>query len=864
MNYWKINSIGHSSLQFVLMIFFLFLFVYHSDAQRRRAASNAFVDQFFLVSNYSDLNNHLEPETMTIRELLQANVRGFQIRLEVDADSAIIRMITPQKNEKPFSYFLDEISIFLNQNPGEVLTLFLDYNFPFFYLETALKAHHLYNKIFVSETDDLWPSTKMMAERGYQLVCFTLQRNQDTPPGFYHLWDYAVEPHFSTVLEPEFHGSFARGRASNPFMFFTGYNLPRDTTGIEIPFLMMNINENPFLISHLINLWKKTGKRPNFIVRNRYHYVILGVIENLNSHNTISGNITYNLHPLSDVSWEGSTQALTSGHYSFPFLAGEDVFLQPFKPGYSFTPERVNLSNVREDITQNFLASPLDLHHRLKAYFPFESSTRDASANRNHGKNHGVRFAEDPIRGSVAYLTDDTFIELPDAETLGLHNNDFTVSAWLRISPLQEERRDITILGTEEATYRQGLHLQLRNARPYFGFFANDITGNTEIRPNEWVHVVWRYTKRTGEQAIFVNGRPDGISQKHPSFMGRGTVNIGRAIQMYNYMNGYIDDLAIWDRPLGNEEIWKLYQDVVPLYQSKKTNWNLIVFLTAGILLVVYLIILLYTRKNRQKSSVKTEAQDVPVINMPTSEKFRPNSICLFGEFQVIDREGNDISLQFTPKIRQLLVLLLLYSQKPRRGISSDDINQILWYGLSRKNATNNRGVNMSKLRQVLTFLDGIRIDSQMENWMININREQLFCDYVEVQAMLRNRSMIDNPEGFVEFFSTVETGALLIDMEEEWLDEFKGHTASEIVDTLLKSAQQPFLTGNHDMIIKICDRVFIGDPYSEEALKLKINALIKQRHFNQAKYTYQWFSDNYEKSLGEPFSLAFESFVEK
>ena len=39
------------------------------------------------------------------------------------------------------------------------------------------------------------------------------------------------------------------------------------------------------------------------------------------------------------------------------------------------------------------------------------------------------------------------------------------------------------------------------------GFFNNDLVGNTVIEPGKWYNVVWRYNKRNGEQAIFVNGK---------------------------------------------------------------------------------------------------------------------------------------------------------------------------------------------------------------------------------------------------------------------------------------------------------------------------------------------------------------------
>lgn len=832
-------------------------------AQRNKSGSGTLADQIFLVSNYSDLNNYLEKEILSIDELLNRNVRGFLLRLVVDTDSASVKMVTPSRESVPFSAFLGILQEFLDKNPHEVVTLFLDYNCPSFYIENELKNHHLFERIFVPEVNENWPATQTMSSKGLQLICFNMQRNQDSSPGFNYLWDYAVEPYFSTVIDPEFHGTYLRGNPGNPMMFFTGFNLPKDTTGLEIPFKKMHINENPFLISYLINLWTKTGKRPNFIVRNQYHSVIEGVIFNLNSHNTISGNITYNSLPLSMVSWEGSNEAITSGSYAFPLLAGEDLFLKPVKPGYRFIPEQVDLKNIHANLTQNFIALPLDLGHHLIAYYPFEKNFKDAGPKNNHGENTGVTLEQDPIRGNVAHFKDSTFIQLPNAETLGIHNHDFTVSAWIKVLQPPTNRRDITILGSQEVIYRQGLHLILRELKPYFGFYANDITGNTQLPYNEWVHVVWRYTKNTGEQAIFINGRPDRISHKHPSFMGRGDIFIGKSIQMENYMNGYLDDLAIWDRPLGNEEIWKLYQEVVPLWQpspSQRTGHFFYLVLVPALAFFSYA---LWKRFRRDKTPT-------PTIHAPKITKQKEplaiptkNTIRLFGHFEVTDREGNDVTLLFTPKVRQLFILLLLYSYKTRRGITSEDINRLLWYGHSKKNATNNRGVNMNKLRQIIGLLDGMRIENQLDNWFITIDQNCLFCDYGQALDFLKNKSLMKDLSALAAFYALVERGSLLMDSDEEWLDEFKGHMSSEVIDILISYSSFLSMEQDQETILKICDRIFLGDPFNEEAAEIKIKTLIKNNQMNQARYIYQWFCENYEKGLGTTFQKSFKQLAD-
>ncbi|MDG5800885.1 hypothetical protein QA597_10995 [Marinilabiliaceae bacterium ANBcel2] len=828
------------------------------------AGTNGFDSEFIQVANYSDLNNRLEKEQLTPAELLKTNVRGFILRLEVDTDERAVKIVTPDKEKVNFTLFLTDLNNFFKDNPGEIITLFIDYNFPSFYIEDALRSSNLYNSIFNPDENNSsnWPSLNQIANDGDKLIFFTLQNHTDAPALFHYTWDYMVQPYFSTSLQPDFHGEFIKGDSGNILMFFNGYNLPRDTTGIEIPFTHKHINENPFLISHLINLWKTTGKQPNFIVHNSYDPVFESIIENLKSLKTIKGDVTYNLQPLSDVSWKGSRNAITSGRYSFPFLAGEELSLSPFKPGFEFTPKAINVNRATSNITQNFIATPLNLDHKLKAYYRFNGDASDSGPNRDHGEAHNINYKEDEEKGTVAFLGDSAWIKLSGAEEMGIHNSDFTVSAWIKLVPREEgERRDRTILGTIDPAYRQGLHLQLRYFQPYFGFYANDATGKRSVRFNEWVHIVWRYTKSTGEQAIFVNGREDVVSQNHPSFMGRGDIYIGKAIEMENYLNGFINDMAIWDRPLGDQEIWKLYLDVLPIYKKDGLTYihYSLIFIITFIATIFLLIITKKITIIRGKKSEKIIISSYSKLKEELKAFRKSNSVLLFGEFKVINNKSQEITQLFTPKVRQLFILILLKSVKNGKGISSEEINSKLWFGLDKKKATNNRGVNMNKLRLILKELDGVTIENNMENWFLKIEPETLFCDYIEIVSYLNNKPVLNNPEDFFKFFTFIERGPLLEDTEYEWLDDFKGDISSKIVDILIKQINEPSLKYDPETVIKICDRIFMEDSTSEEALKAKIEALLTDKHINRAKYTYQWFADNYRKSMGENYDKTFD-----
>jgi two-component SAPR family response regulator len=838
-------------------LLFLFHFLIAGTAYSQQTPSNraSFADQVFIVSNYSDLNNNLEKETNSMAYLLKAGVRGFNLHLTLNKENNQVQAITPQSDTVSFQQLTTPIRRFLEQSPRELVILFIEHSFPDHHVELALDSAKLSGKLFREEGALKWPGVKDITADGKQLICFFHKKTSSQNPGFFYLWDYAVEPHFSLSSEPDFHGDYLKGNSSNPYLLFTGFNLPKDTTGLFIPFRNFDVNENPYLISYTLNLWKKTGKRPNFLFLNRYRTGIVGVYHSLLNHQTISGIISYNRSPLERVKWEGDQRSITSGTYSFPFIEGEDIYIKPSKPGFRFIPEDVTISNATANIEQNFMAIPLDIDHEIVAYYPLRKDFRDYSLNSYHGRSFEVEVVDDKQRGPVALLNDSAYIILPEADKMGLRNQDFTVSAWIKINSFSD-RRDFTILGTEQNNYRKGLHLQLRDRRAYFGFWANDLNGNTHLRENQWYHITWRYTKYSGEQAIFINGLNDGSSLNHPPFMGNEPLIIGKAIKMNNFFNGKISDLTIWKRPLGDEEIWQLYQQLVSiktpsLAQRVLHDFSAWILATLGILVLVILYFFF-----QQKKSPK--AYKVISIDSQANTAPKENCILLFGEFYIRNRDGIDISAAFTPKVKQLFTLLLLHTTKTTKGISSDDINHLIWPGLTRKNASNNRSVTLNKLRLLLQELDGVAISNHQEYWSLEI-ASPLFCDYMECYKAVHSNQLSSNNDTFTHFYNLVRRGSLLSDMEYDWLDDYKAFIASEIIDNLIRYIEHLDKNIHPQLTIEICDRIFQGDPLNEEALAFKIKALKELKLKNKARYAYQKFTSDYETCLGQKYPVSFD-----
>lgn len=113
------------------------------------------------------------------------------------------------------------------------------------------------------------------------------------------------------------------------------------------------------------------------------------------------------------------------------------------------------------------------------------------------------------------------------------------------------------------------------------------------------------------------------------------------------------------------------------------------------------------------------------------------SSISLLGCFNVRDKEGNDITANFTPRLKHLLILLILYTEKNANGILTSKTTGILWPDKEETAARNNRNVNLRKLRVLLESIGDVEVVTE-NNFMYIKWGENVFCDYREVLARIQ------------------------------------------------------------------------------------------------------------------------------
>ena len=816
-------------------------------------------ETIFVISNFSGVDANLN-ETRSIKELLDQNIGGFRFYLEWEKQQNQLVIKKADGSSISLRQTMHEIKNYLENKPDKILTLFLDFSTNINELTDIFQELGVNQYLYTYDVKEGWAPVKTMIEENKRLVVFSMQEHRNSPDWLHYVWNHAVEPYFSIWEAPVFKGEFLKGDPKNSLLIYNDYNFPRK--GENINNAKYETNQNPYLIEHVKNTWTNTGKTPNFIMLDRYENWVVGIVSYLKGFKTIKGTITYNTQVLDYVNWD-KIGSLTSGKYCFPVGPGDNLTLTPKSPGFRFTPETVTFNEPSQSIIQHFVATSMEITDNLEGHYTFAKESHDFSINGFDGKAYNVKFGNDSIRSTVAFFDEKKYIILPGAESFKIRDHDFTVAAWVKIKEYLPNKEDYCILGTKTSSYQQGIHLLIRNQKPYFGFYNNDLRGKTNLEAGKWYHLVWRYNKLSGEQAIFLNGKLDSRSLGHPAYKGRDNLYIGLAgFNKASYMYGSIDNLSIWSRALGEEEIWGMSKDVIEIVPVKNVLILYPILSRSLIALVIFFLIVFAYFKIpfRKLKKHPTTADKIRSIESAIIHKPETNYIQLFGDFKVLDKNGIDISSLFTPKLKQLFLIILLYSQRNKNGISTKELTDILWSGHSSQSAKNSRGVTIRKLRLIIESLESVQINFQIDRWSMVFDGN-VYCDYVECLKLLK-REKIHDTDFNLNFYHIIQEGELFKGESYDWLDDFKGFVGNNIVDVLLKFINELTVENDNELILKLTDRILVTDPVNDQALAYKLKVLVNQNNSNLARFTFDRFCLLYEELYGEKFSMKFEELI--
>jgi DNA-binding SARP family transcriptional activator len=290
------------------------------------------------------------------------------------------------------------------------------------------------------------------------------------------------------------------------------------------------------------------------------------------------------------------------------------------------------------------------------------------------------------------------------------------------------------------------------------------------------------------------------------------------------------------------------------------------VYLVPGILVLAAGIAYYRFRKRKKAAPVNTVVAGRQE-KMPFLEPLAPvvpvaDAIYLFGEMQVVDQGGADITRQFTPLVKELFLIILLYSVKKGRGVSSEKLTELLWFDKSTQSARNNRSVNIAKLKAILDKLPGCQLSNETGAWKIEIDPAVITVDFYQYLQIVKNKATLTRQK-IQQLAGITQRGSFLSHLEYAWLAEFKAEVSNDIIDTYLNFAATVPLAEDPEFLVKMANDIFYFDPVNEDAMALQCKALAHQGKHSLAKQAFEKFSKEYKAIYGEDFGRDFQSVLD-
>ena len=288
-----------------------------------------------------------------------------------------------------------------------------------------------------------------------------------------------------------------------------------------------------------------------------------------------------------------------------------------------------------------------------------------------------------------------------------------------------------------------------------------------------------------------------------------------------------------------------------------------ILIVIIGLLLFAYLIV---KKRKRKKDAIQVQVQKVLKRDQETNKEITiTNSTSLFGSFKVIDRDKKDISYLFSPKIRQLFLLLLFSSkQKNMIGVTSELIHTTLWPDSTPQKAKNLKNVTISQLRNILKDVDGLELIYSNGRFFMEFE-EAFYCDYFSFLTQLeglRNDALDEN--SLTQLTKIISPGKFLQSINDECFDKVKKGFEYEVLELIPNQLKRLYTNKDYAPIIPLTGILYNIDSLNETALYYRIHTLLKLEMTFKAKKQFNYFIIRYNKIMGDDFPYTYKDVIQQ
>jgi two-component SAPR family response regulator len=278
--------------------------------------------------------------------------------------------------------------------------------------------------------------------------------------------------------------------------------------------------------------------------------------------------------------------------------------------------------------------------------------------------------------------------------------------------------------------------------------------------------------------------------------------------------------------------------------ERSKYTWVIVILSCSMIIGIGYL---LY-RKFKPKP-INADLINEPVTNNKREPITKPNSIYLFGEFTVRDKNNRNITYMFSAQLKQIFCLVLQYTTT-EGGIASQRLSNILWPDKPADKVKNSRGVTLNHLRKALSELNGIELIYDKGYFKLE-HTEQFYCDYTQCMQIISTSEVETYRDELVGILSR---GKFLQLSDHPLYDSFKEQMEKKLEPVLLLEMEKSFSAELYQTTIELAEAILNIDPLHDAAVTFQIKAMQRLKMNDEARLRYQAFVIEYKKVMGTDY----------
>jgi len=218
----------------------------------------------------------------------------------------------------------------------------------------------------------------------------------------------------------------------------------------------------------------------------------------------------------------------------------------------------------------------------LVGYWSFEEGTGtnvgDMSGNGRNGTFGAGMTESDWVDGKLGKALEfdggsNDYVSVPNN---GLGLTSWTISAWVYPYILGSDYYVIVVNSSNAQNY----FFQIENQSEIEGGFYADgswryvTSSGADLQANTWQHVIFSFNNTTKNAKLYVNSEEKGSAQLNftPTPDNTNNLWIGTDGVSYDYFPGKIDEVRIYDRALGANEIEALYKSGMAKINASQNN----------------------------------------------------------------------------------------------------------------------------------------------------------------------------------------------------------------------------------------------------------------------------------------------------